>query len=388
MKGIMPMATTAALREEIRQRFLRESGSYRISSPLFSTLARACADDDDMIELVTATRPRQSKGLLIFYVVQYLLLKSPQSSLAQYFPSLTEQPKPTAEAFPTFKEYCLDHRKEVTELLSWRTVNTNLVEKATCLVPALSHIEQLSRQPLTLVELCCSAGLNMLFDEYHFDYGAAGSVGPIDSPVQLNCKIIGSGQPPIEAMPKVVQRVGVDLVKVDPSDPLEQLWMQAVLCPEWRAERSRLKAALSIRTQRDLRVIQGDALEIVGPLLEELPGQVCILMSYCIGHWPNAAVTALDELLRRASHHRDIHRLDVELHDTEPSQTARTRLIRLSEAGLPVLKKRSPSRMDHTWYTRGDAQMRILGEGDAFGEWLDWHVSPSASEGGRLAQGA
>jgi hypothetical protein len=387
MKGIIPMPVSNTQRDEVRQRFLRESTAYRVSSPLFSSLARASSEDDDMIELVAATRPGQSKGLLIFYVVQFLLMKSPETPLAQYFPSLTEHPKPAVEAFDTFREFCLEHRDEITELLSWRTVNTNLVEKAICLVPAFRYIQQLAGgAPLTLLELCCSAGINMLFDQYHYDYGVAGSVGPSDSPVQLECKIIGSGRPPVDVMPHIAQRVGVDLVKVNTSDPLEQLWMQAVLCPEWNAERRRLKAALSIRTQHELRIIQGDALGVVGPLLDELSGQLCILMSYCIGHWSNESVIALDELLRRASLHRDIHRLDVELKDVESPQTARTRLIRLSEAGLPVLRKRSPSRMDHTWYSGGQAQSRQLGEGDAFGEWLDWHVTETglrASGGAR-----
>ena len=367
------MLEIASPRARLAPAFLRETNYWRISSPLISELTRAAAEDDEIAALCLATRPGQLPGLLIFYVVHYLLLKSPDARLAAYFPSLTDTPKPAREAFPAFREFCLEHRAEIAELLAWRTINTNLPEKATCLVPALRYVEREAKEPLTLLELCCSAGLNMLFDDYHYDYGPAGRVGVPGSPVQLKCKIVGPNQPPIEAMPQIRYRVGVDLVKVDTSDPLEQLWMQAVLAPEWRAEREHLKAALKIRNQRDLRILQGDALEVVPSLLDELPGTLCVLMSYCIGHWSMAARTALDELFRRASHHRPVHRLSVEMPDTEPAHAARTRLAQLAAARIPMLQKSAPSRIDYTSYIDGEVRTTLLGEGDAFGVWLYWH---------------
>lgn len=368
----MPMTNGQC--DEISQNFYSEAAYYQLSSPMFGTVARSAAADQDILKLVAEARPGQSKSVLLFHIVHYLLLESPQAPLARYFGSLTDEPAPAAEAFPVFKEYCLDHRAQIAELLSWRTVNTNLAEKTICLVPALQHIAAQSSEPLALLELCCSAGLNMLFDEYHYDYGEAGRIGVANSPVQLKCKIVGSGKPSIGVMPEVTHRVGIDLVKMDLSDPKEHLWMQAVLFPEWKVERARLKAALSIRSQRNLRIIQGDALKNVGPLLQELPGKLCILMSYCRGHWSAAALTELHEVLREASRHRDIHRLDVDPPDTESPQIARARLLRLAQAGIPLLKKRSPFNMDYTRYAHGSAHSRQLGEGDIFGEWLDWQV--------------
>jgi hypothetical protein len=368
------MPELAIPRAPLREAFMREVNYWRVSSPLFSSLARACAEDDDIAALCAATRPGQLPGLLIFYVVHYLLLKDPDTPLAAWFASLTDQPKPAATAFPAFRDFCLERREEIAELLSWRTVNTNLPEKATCLVPALRHVERLAGGPLTLVELCCSAGLNMLCDEYHYDYGPAGRIGVTGSPVQLQCRIVGTGHPPVDAMPKISRRVGVDLVKVNTADPLEQLWMRAVLAPEWRLESVRLKAALKLRNERDLRILQGDALEVVPSLLDELPGTLCILMSYCIGHWSPAARAELDNLFRQASRHRDIHRLSVEMPDTEPPQAARRRLAHLAAARIPMLQKSAPSRIDCTSYRTGEAQTSLLGEGDIFGVWLDWHL--------------
>jgi hypothetical protein len=370
------MAETISARERAKHSFLKESEYYRISSPLFSTLGRACAEDDDILEMCTVTRRGQAAGILLQFVAQYLLLRSPEqdAKLAQYFPSLTPAPRPASEAFPAFREFCLDRRSEVMELLSWRTVNTNLVEKASCLVPALAHVERLVGGPLTLVEICCSSGLNLLFDEWHYDYGPAGRLGVEDSPVQLSCKIVG-GRPPVQSIPRVAQRLGVDLVTVDTSDPLERLWMESVLCPEWTEERKRLKAALSVRIARDLRTIKGNALEVLPSLLEELPGSLCILQTYCMGHWSESDKLELEQLLTRASRHRDIHRVGIEMPEQESPLVARQRLAKLSAAGISILQKNFHSPLEHLWYTKGDVRKQVLGEGDGFGVWLDWHLT-------------
>lgn len=311
------MPQVSAQREAIQRSFLRDSDAFRVSSPLFSALTRACAEDDGIVEMCSATRPGQTSGNLLMCVGQYLLLNSPDAKLSRYFPSLTETPSPANEAFPAFREFCMDRRTEVMELLSWRTVNTNVVEKASCLLPALRHVDRLSDEPMTLLEICCSSGLNMLFDEYHYNYGPAGQLGNPVSPVRLNCKVIGDGHPPLDAIPTVAERVGVDLVTVDVKNPLERLWMEAVLAPEWHSERERLRAALSLRAKHDFRTIQGDALEVLPSLLDSLPGSLCILQSYCIGHWSADSRIALEQLLLDTSRHRDIHRLAVEGNDQD-----------------------------------------------------------------------
>jgi hypothetical protein len=367
------MAQAISGREMARQSFLKESGYYRISSPLFSTLGRACAEDNDILDVCSVTRRGQAAGILLQFVAQYLLLQAPNTKLAQYFPSLTPVPKPPNEAFPVFKEFCLDRRSQVMDLLSWRTVNTNLVEKASCLVPALGYVERLTGGPLTLLEICCSSGLNLLFDEWHYDYGPSGSIGNEESPVQLSCKIV-DGRPPVNAIPRVIERVGIDLVTVDTTDPLERLWMESVLCPEWTEERKRLKAALSVRVARELRTIKGNALDVLPSLLNELPGSLCILQTYCMGHWSSTEKAELENLLTRASRQREIHRVGIEMPEQELPLSARTRLAKLARAGIPVLQKSFHSPIEHLWYSNGDVKKRVLGEGDGFGVWLDWHA--------------
>jgi len=366
------MTQTAARREETRRSFLEESAWMRFSSPLFSALSRACADDTDMIELGATARPGQPVGILLPVSVQFLLLKSPEPALAQYFASMTQAPKPATEAFPSFREFCLDRRDEVQHLLQTRTVNTNLVERSSTILPALVYVSRLVEQPLTLVEICCSVGLNLLFDKYHYDYGAAGRIGSDSSSVRLGCKSVGSSSPPVDCIPQVATRVGVDLVRIDPTDPIEQLWMQAALCPEWRQERAHLKTALSYRAAHPIRILEGDALETLPALLQELPGTVCLLHTHCMGYWTQEAKAGLDDLLRREARERDIHRVAIDRLYEERPEWIRTRLAKLASAGIPLTQKSLPSSIEHIWYRRSDAKTRALGQADGCGAWIDW----------------
>ena len=367
------MVDLDAQRDTTQGSFLYESSAMRFSSPLFATLARHCAADKDIIAVGDAARRGQPIAIFFMLAAQYLLFRSPQEKLAGYFPSMTESPKPAEEAFPLFREFCLERRAELMELLTTRTVNSNLVERASTLVPAIQYVKQQVAEPLTLVEICCSAGLNLLLDEYYYDYGPAGRAGPEDAAVRLSCKVLGSVRPPTDTVPVLAEKIGVDLVTVDCSDPDARLWMEAMLFPEWREERQRLRKALLLRATRKSRMLRGNAVEVLPSLLEELSGPVLVLHTYCMGQWPAEAQEQLDRILRDASHHRELHRIGVDVPGPEPAQVVRTRLAALSRAGIPIQQKCLAARIEHTCYRAGNSQASLLGHADGFGAWIHWH---------------
>jgi hypothetical protein len=358
--------------EDTRRSLLEESTWLRFSSPLFSALVKASAEDTDLVELATATRPGQPAGILLPIVAHYLLLKSPDPGLSRYFASVTPTPEPAEEAFPAFRSFCLERREEVADLLARHTVNTTFVERSSSILATLTHVSRLTREPLNLVEICCSAGLNLLFDQYHYDFGPAGQTGEPRSAVQLTCKVIGKTSPPINDIPQVASRVGVDLVKVNPEDPRERLWMQATLFPEWKVEREHLDAALSVRATHPLNILEGDALEVLPTLLPEIPGTLCLLYTHCMGQWSDRAKAELDHILREASRERDIHRVGIDRIYHEAADSVRSRLAKLHSAKISLTQKSFPSLIEHTWYSRTDARTAVLGQADGCGAWIDW----------------
>jgi hypothetical protein len=369
------MVDLDAQRDTAQGSFLYESRAMQFSSPLFAALARRCAEDKAILELCAVARRGQPIALFLLLAAQYLLFRSPGEELAGYFPSMTDTPKPAEEAFPVFREFCLERRSELTHLLGTRTVNAHLVERVNNILPVFHHIYSLTQEPLTLVEICCSAGLSLLFDEYYYDYGAAGRLGKEDATVRLACKVIGDSRLALESLPPVAERVGVDLVTVDCSDPDARLWMEAMLCPEWHEEREHLRKALTLRAARKGRMLSGNALDVLPDLLEEMRGPVVVLHSYCMGQWFAAAQETLDKIFRYASRRRDIHRVGIEVPGTEPAESIRARLAALSKASISIRQKSLPARIEYTRYGNGATQSALLGYADGFGAWLEWRAS-------------
>lgn len=369
------MVDIAMQRDTTKGSFVYESTNLRFSSPLFAELSKPCAQDSDICALGAVVRPGQPIAILILEVAQYLLLRSPESKLAAYFPSMTDAPKPAAEAFPTFREFCLERREDMLRLLSTRTVNTNLVERASTVLPVSQYVADLTREPLTLIEICCSAGLNLLFDEYHHDYGSFGQVGNDDASVRLTCKVIGKARPPIDEIPHVANKVGIDLVTVDCSNPDERLWMEAMLFPEWHAERARLKKALILQAARKTRTVKGDAVGALPSVLEEFSGPVMVYHTFCMGQWFAAAQAQLDDILRQASRHRDVHRIGVDVPEVESPYAVRARLAALSAAGISIKQKSLAGRIEYTLYSKErTGETRLLGYADGLGAWIDWQA--------------
>ena len=97
-------------------------------------------------------------------------------------------------AAPLFRDLCLDNRTALMEILNTRTVQTNEVGRSALLGPALTWTAPNS--PIQLIDVGCSAGLNMLCDRYRLDYGVHGATGPEDSPVHVDCRV-AAGSPPV-----------------------------------------------------------------------------------------------------------------------------------------------------------------------------------------------
>ena len=93
-----------------------------------------------------------------------------------------------------FRDLCLGNRTALLEILNTRTVQTNEVGRSAILGPALTYAAP--NGPVQLIDVGCSAGLNMLCDRYRLDYGVHGVTGPDDSPVHVDCRVV-AGSPPV-----------------------------------------------------------------------------------------------------------------------------------------------------------------------------------------------
>jgi hypothetical protein len=181
-----------------------------------------------------------------------------------------------------------------------------------------------------------SAGLCLLYDAYRYCYeqsGAQHSIGAPDSAVTLNCAIAGDGaerdaELPTE-VPTIIWRAGLDLEPIDARDPEARRWLQALVWPEHRERAERLAAALLIAAARPPRLVAGDMVRDLGPLLDQAPSPATLVVTHSAALSylaPDQTATVIERLRQRGVHRvgaeapRVLPHLNVGQHDIPPGQ--------------------------------------------------------------------
>ncbi len=279
------------------------------SDPLYAHLCRHVADDPDVLALAAAVpEGRQAQNLLLA-AVQYRLERDGDRRLARYYPSLTADPRPPdEECYPAFRDFCLNNADALEPLLATRRTQTNSVRRSAVLYPAIAHVAARTDGPLALVELGPSAGLNLLFDRYRYDYGDR-VVGETDSPVTIESEIRGGDPPLPESPPAVHSRVGIDLNPLVVTDPADTDWLRALVWPAHTERRELLESALQVAKADPPRLVEGDLLEDLPAVLSGIPDDVpvCVVNTLVLYQVPDAVCAALEATLHERMAERPLH---------------------------------------------------------------------------------
>ncbi|HEU5199384.1 MAG TPA: DUF2332 domain-containing protein, partial [Ktedonobacterales bacterium] len=220
-------------------------------SPLYARLCRSIAADPEILALAAAAQPGQPTPNLLLAAVQYLLLKGVEHQLASFYPGIAAAPDEANDPYPAFRAFCLEHAEAIRPLLATRRVQTNEVGRCACLLPAFGLVARLAQaEPLALVEIGASAGLNLLWDHYSYDYGDGNHYGAADSPMRLPCALRGPKTPSFPStLPAIAFRIGLDLNPIDIANTDEMLWLRALIWPEHHERVTRLQQAVEIARQ-------------------------------------------------------------------------------------------------------------------------------------------
>jgi hypothetical protein len=319
-------------------------------SPLYGAIGIALADDPTVLAILGEAPEGLPAPLNLFAAVHYLLAMHPEDPLAAHYPSIAGRDATAqGDAPPLFKDFCERHVDELTGLVATRGVQTNEVLRCAILLPAFAVVAEQSAAPLWLIELGPSAGLNLLFDRYRFDYGPLGTTGREESTLTLTPEI-RSGTPPVpDPLPAVAGRIGVDLNPVDPFDADAVAWQRALIWPESKERFTRLDTALAVARQDPPPVIRGDAVVELPNLLDGVPADATPLVyhSFALNQIPEEGRQVIQETLLERSQERTIHRVSMEM----PG---------------PV------SLLVHTRYENGEMSETELGKAHFHGKWLEW----------------
>jgi len=143
---------------------------------------------------------------------------------------------------------------------------TNEVRRSSAIIAAAHVVADRFGLPLRTSELGASGGLNLKWDHYGLRIGDAlwGQSGT------LLLEPDWSGPKPPIASPSVVERQGVDLNPLDPTNPLAALRLRAYLWPDQPDRIERTAAAMEIA---EPLVNQADAIDWLAPRLTHVPRQ-------------------------------------------------------------------------------------------------------------------
>ena len=343
--------------EELSGRFRRFAElECHGSSPLYERLSLHVAGDLELLALAAHCAPGQPTPNLFLGAAHLVLLDNPDHPLSAYYASLTESPEVREGAYPHFRSLCLEHRDRIVETISTRLVQTNEVGRCAVLLPAFGIMaERWAARKATFVEVGASAGLNLLWDRFHYQYGEQISWGEPSSPVQLICEPRGVPLPPIpDAPPNVIRRVGIDLDPVDMGDADAVAWLRALIWPEHRHRVAALDGALRIAASDPPTLIAADALDALPGVLENAPpdAALCVFHTHTLNQFPPDARRRFGEILDDLGARRDLYVASIERQGAQ--------------------QERVGALLELTAYESGRKTTRALGRCDNHGMWLEW----------------
>lgn len=323
-------------------------------SPLYSELARAVTKDEEVLALASLAPPGQPNPNLLFAAVQFLLLRGTKHPLAQFYRSTTSRPRDPSAAFPEFKSFCRENHTAIQRILGGRRVQTNEVSRCTCLLPGFATMQRRDRgRPWFLVDIGASAGLNLIWDRYSYDFGPERKWGPRSAGLRLACEPRGERSLPLpERAFDIRRRVGIDIAPVDVEDPVERQWLEALVWPEQRERVRRLRKGIKILREEPPVMVKGDASELVPRLLEGVPPGLtrCLFSSFTLNQFSSEARESLTAGLIRQGRSETVYLLT--LGGSGP-RDAELRLI---------------------VYRKGEPKVERLARCAPHGGWIEWLV--------------
>jgi len=358
----------------------------------YDAICRGVADDAEILALLGEAPVAQRRPNLLLAAVHFLLLAGVPHRLASHYDTVRSiegddavgADSPGDDVASDFKDFCHEHHAELLELISVRSTQTNEVGRCAALLPALNHIAAgyPPGQPLSLLDLGTSAGLNLLFDSYGYTYrgrsdGRVVHAGPHGADVHLDCTVRGElDDLPALDLPPIATRTGIDAAPIDPMSDDGARWLLACLWPDNLRRFARLRGALHVArtTAHPPAVHPGDIIDDLPEVVAgiEANGPLIVFHSWVAAYLSPQQQGQLVETVRALSRSRPLHYLYAEspvetpglptppAPGSGPTANLATALVHLPADGTPPVR---------------------LANMHPHGNWLHWWVTPPGPTG-------
>ena len=267
------MVSSGALAEAYRRFGETPIGEPRGTSPLSERVAVALSQSDEAlraIEEVPVFPVGRRHPAVILAALHDLALAGHAPALAAAYATGDREAAADA-AIDTL----LHQTDSVAAIAVRHRVRSDESGRGTVLYPAIGRAAQLARaDAIGMVDVGCSAGLNLTVDRVGITYSNGQSLGDKASPVQLSASIVGGRPVPTSLIPEVVSRIGIDRDPIDVTDPDDVRWLHACLSPDHpnRPEReARLDAEIALAASDPPALLGGDPVELLHDAFALIP---------------------------------------------------------------------------------------------------------------------
>jgi len=362
------------------------------------------ADVDFLRQICLAAQPGNPPPNLLFGAVHELLLH-PQSDpspeqvdarreLVRFYPTMhafgddaaprietSDLLASTAHAatrrqdlFEAFVRFARLHESEIGQRVRARRVQTNEIGRCPALLAGFSWIaEQAGRdRPLDLLEIGSSAGLNLLFDQYAYEFSDGCRLHPTAHPdrftatppvLRTEVRLSDTNRPTPPRMdigyPVIGQRLGIDLNPIDVHDEASMRWLEGLVWPEHVDRLRSLRAAVEMARREPPTLIRGDATrclpqvieERFPPLLEPQTPLLCIFHSYVTYQMSRDDRANMVQTIEQLGQRRDLAHLSLEW---------------VSSGHFPRLTAR-------VWIGRRRTDVTLAERCHHHGRWIEWN---------------
>ena len=234
---------------------------------------------------------------------------------------------------------------------------TNEVRRSACLAPGFLEIAHRTGLPIRAFEIGASAGLNLNWDRYAYQFGDT-AWGDPTSPVKIDTEWTGA-PPPVDAKVEVIHRAACDRRPSDLNDPIQRRRMLAYIWPDQFERLARIRTAMDLTLALGVEVQTADAAEWPARVAVPTPGAVTVLYhSVFWQYMPPESQAKLGQLIA-----------DLGAQATDQAPFAWLRMEPQPGHLGPI--------MDVTLTLWPGGKEQILAETHPHGAWVKWHGAAS-----------
>jgi hypothetical protein len=211
-------------------------------------------------------------------VVQMMARTGRAPSLARFYPTGGESWD--SDVIAAEIEKAVATNIEFVRSILSRPPQTNEVGRSAVLMPAYVQVARATGLPLRILEVGASAGLNLMWDRFHYELGGH-HVGDPKARVTVRAEWQGPW-PGITSLPHVVERQGCDRTPIDLAAEGEADRLMSYMWPDQTERVERLEGAIALARQDKPRLEQADAGEWLERMLAEPVHGVATIIAHSI----------------------------------------------------------------------------------------------------------